>query len=67
LDQRNHLFQRFSRLETTSERARQGVGLGLSVVKAIVEAQQGEVGIMDSPEGNNSFWFTLRLANGGQK
>ena len=67
LDQRNHLFQRFSHLETTNERARQGAGLGLSVVKAIVEAQQGEVGITDSPDGKNSFWFTLRLANGSQK
>jgi len=67
LDQRNHLFQRFSHLETTNERARQGAGLGLSVVKAIVEAQQGEVGITDSPDGKNSFWFTLRLTNGSQK
>ena len=40
---------------------RQGAGLGLSVVKAIVEAQQGEVGIMDLPDGGNSFWFTLRM------
>jgi signal transduction histidine kinase len=67
LDQRNLLFRRFSHLETTNERARQGAGLGLSVVKAIIEAQQGEVGITDSPDGNNSFWFTLRLANGSQK
>ena len=67
LDQRNHLFRRFSHLETTNERARQGAGLGLSVVKAIVEAQQGEVGITDSPDGNNSFWFTLRLANGSPR
>ena len=66
LDQRNHLFRRFSHLETTNERARQGAGLGLSVVKEIVEAQQGEVGITDSPDGSNSFWFTLRLANGGR-
>ena len=67
LDQRNHLFRRFSHLETTNERARQGAGLGLSVVKAIVEAQQGEIGITDSPDGSNSFWFTLRLTNGSQK
>src|SRR6201988_1759786 len=65
-DQRDHLFRRFSHVETTNERARHGAGLGLSVVKAIVEAQQGEVGITDSPEGGNSFWFTLRLANGSQ-
>ncbi len=67
LDQRSQLFRRFSHVVTPNERAKQGAGLGLSVVKAIVEAQQGEVGIMDSPEGGNSFWFTLRLANGSQK
>lgn len=67
LDQRNHLFRRFSHVDTPNERARQGAGLGLSVVKAIVEAQQGEVGITDPPGGGNSFWFTLRLANGEQK
>jgi signal transduction histidine kinase len=62
LEQRNDLFRRFAHLETTNERARQGAGLGLSVVKAIIEAQHGEVGIMDLPDGGNSFWFTLPLA-----
>jgi PAS domain S-box-containing protein len=65
LDQRQDLFRRFAHLETTNERAKQGAGLGLSVVKAIIEAQNGEVGIMDLPDGGNSFWFTLPLA--GQK
>jgi PAS domain S-box-containing protein len=62
LDQRKDLFRRFAHLETTNERARQGAGLGLSVVKAIIEAQNGEVGITDLPAGGNSFWFTLPLA-----
>ena len=67
LDQRNHLFRRFSHVDSSNERARQGAGLGLSVVKAIVEAQQGEVGIIDSPGGGSSFWFTLRLINGDER
>jgi PAS domain S-box-containing protein len=64
LEQRKDLFRRFAHLETTNERARQGAGLGLSVVKAIVEAQHGEVGIMDLPDGGNSFWFTLPMVSG---
>ncbi|HSJ87853.1 MAG TPA: ATP-binding protein [Anaerolineales bacterium] len=64
LDQRQDLFRRFAHLQTTNERARQGAGLGLSVVKAIVEAQNGEVGIMDLPDDGNSFWFTLPSAGG---
>jgi len=64
LEQRNELFRRFSHLNTRTERTKQGLGLGLSVVKAIVEAQQGEIGIADQAEGGNCFWFTLPLTNG---
>ncbi len=64
MNQRNNLFRRFSHLDIPNQRAQQGAGLGLSVVKAIVEAQQGEVGISDPPEGGNSFWFTLPLVIG---
>ena len=66
LGQRGHLFRRFAHLDTENERARQGAGLGLSVVKEIIEAQQGEVGITERNEGGTSFWFTLLLANGGE-
>ncbi len=62
LGQRGNLFRRFAHLETSNERARQGAGLGLSVVKEIVQAQQGEVGITERKEGGTSFWFTLPLA-----
>jgi signal transduction histidine kinase len=67
IDQRSNMFRRFVHLEGSNDRARQGAGLGLSVVKAIVEAQQGEVGITDLPEGGTSFWFTVPLARGGEQ
>jgi signal transduction histidine kinase len=67
LGQRSNLFRRFSHLDTPNERARQGAGLGLSVVKEIVEAQQGEVGITDFTEGDTSFWFTVPLTKGGEQ
>ena len=63
LGQRSNLFRRFAHLDTENERARQGAGLGLSVVKEIVEAQQGEVGITEQSEGGTSFWFTLPLVD----
>jgi two-component system sensor histidine kinase ResE len=59
--QHGNLFRRFAHLETANERAKQGAGLGLSVVKEIVEAQQGKVGITERAEGGTSFWFTLPL------
>jgi signal transduction histidine kinase len=61
LDKRSILFKRFSHLDSSDDRARQGAGLGLSVVKAIVEAHEGNVGITDTAEGVTSFWFTLPL------
>lgn len=64
LGQRSNLFRRFAHLDTANERARQGAGLGLSVVKEIVEAQQGQVGITERAEGGTAFWFTLPLVNG---
>jgi PAS domain S-box-containing protein len=63
--QRGNLFRRFAHVDTANERARQGAGLGLSVVKEIVEAQQGEVGITEQTGGGTSFWFTLPLVNEG--
>jgi signal transduction histidine kinase len=62
LGQRTNLFRRFAHLDTDNERARHGAGLGLSVVKEIVEAQQGQVGVTERPEGGTTFWFTLPLA-----
>ncbi|MCO6452354.1 MAG: HAMP domain-containing protein [Caldilineales bacterium] len=67
------LFRRFRRIDSGNGDAQYGVGLGLSVVKAIVEAQGGAVGVenrADDGEGGPAgaiFWFTLPIAmSGGQ-
>jgi PAS domain S-box-containing protein len=62
--QRQDLFRRFVRPGLGNERAQVGAGLGLSVVKAIVEAIGGQVGIDDGPEGGSVFWFTLPIKSG---
>jgi PAS domain S-box-containing protein len=61
--ERDELFKRFVRLNARdSEQA--GMGLGLSVVKAIVEQHGGQVGVDERPGGGSIFWFTLPLAGG---
>ena len=56
---RPELFRRLVHPGLDSSKAQYGVGLGLSVVKAIVEAHGGEVGVEDRPEGGSIFWFTI--------
>jgi PAS domain S-box-containing protein len=56
---RSDVFRRFVYPDTTGNKAQYGAGLGLSVVKAIIEAQGGQVGVQDRPGGGSIFWFTL--------
>jgi signal transduction histidine kinase len=39
-----------------------GAGLGLSVVKSIVEGHGGRVSIDDRPGGGSIFWITMPIA-----
>lgn len=54
-----HLFERFYRVDTARTRTHGGAGLGLSIVKAIVEAHGGTVSV-ESKLGAGST-FTVRL------
>jgi PAS domain S-box-containing protein len=58
-EHRQELFRRFVYPVSGESKAQYGVGLGLSVVKAVVEAQGGHVGVKDRPGGGSIFWFTL--------
>jgi PAS domain S-box-containing protein len=60
LPERSRLYHQFTRLGET-EKAQYGIGLGLSVVKAIIEAHHGQVGMDERPGGGSIFWFTIPL------
>jgi PAS domain S-box-containing protein len=62
MDQRERVFYRFTPPGPATDSAKVGAGLGLSVVKAVVEAHGGEVGVDDHPRGGAVFWFTLPIA-----
>jgi two-component system sensor histidine kinase BaeS len=56
-----HLFERFYRVEKSRDRARGGAGIGLAIVKQLVEAAGGRVGA-EAPPGSARFWFSLPSA-----
>ncbi len=55
-DQQAEIFTEFSRLKNIDV---EGHGLGLSVVKRIVETLGGKVGIISQVGQGSTFWFTL--------
>ena len=53
-----HVFERFYRVEKSRDRTRGGAGIGLAVVKQLVEASGGRVGV-ESDRGLTRFWFSF--------
>jgi two-component system NtrC family sensor kinase len=56
------IFERFVQVDGSISREYGGVGLGLSVVKALVEAHGGAVWVESEPDQGATFFFTLPLA-----
>lgn len=57
------LFQAFYQVDSTSTRKTPGTGLGLTIVKAIVEGHGGRVGMHNRPGGGACFYFTIPLTS----
>lgn len=54
----DRVFERFYRVEKSRDRARGGAGIGLAIVKQLVEGIGGRVGA-ESRDGQTRFWFSL--------
>jgi signal transduction histidine kinase len=61
-DDRERVFDRFTRLEPSRDRDLGGTGLGLTVVRAVAEAHGGTVHVDDSPLGGARFAVRLPAA-----
>ena len=53
-----HVFKRFYHVEKSRDRSRGGAGIGVAVVKQLIEANGGRVAV-ESGAGLTRFWFSL--------
>src|SRR5437773_2017408 len=59
IEQAQRLFEAYYRAPATAGSGKDGVGLGLSIVKSIVEAHGGAVGVESRRGGGARFWFSI--------
>ena len=58
------VFDRFYRVDSSRSRASGGAGLGLTIVKRLVEAHSGNVGAESPAPGGTRVWFELARFSG---
>ena len=57
-----HVFDRFYRVDSSRSRKQGGSGLGLSIVKHIIEAHDQTINVRSTPDIGSTFGFTLKKA-----
>lgn len=64
-DKLNYVFKRFFQIEVpTGDPVENGIGIGLSIVKQIVEAHDGKIEVESEVGKGSTFWFSLPLREG---
>ncbi len=58
-EDRDRVFEAFSRLDESRDRQSGGHGLGLAIAKRIIEAHKGEISVATSPSGGARFTISF--------
>ncbi len=59
------IWERYYKVDKAHRRAQVGSGLGLSIVKTILDLHQGSYGVESQENVGSTFWFELDLAQTG--
>lgn len=60
-NEQHYIFEKFFRGSNTSKLASSGTGLGLYIVRTIIEQHGGRVGLISEENKGSEFWFTLPI------
>lgn len=58
-EDQKHIFERFYRVDKARSRDSGGTGLGLSITKHIMEAHNGRINVISSPNEGSTFRITF--------
>ena len=58
-----HIWDRYYKTDKPHKRATIGTGLGLSMVKQILEQHGAPYGVQSTPGVGSAFWFELKIAD----
>ncbi|MEN9221611.1 MAG: ATP-binding protein [Thermostichus sp. BF3_bins_97] len=61
LDQQSRIFERFHSVSTSRSRQQGGIGLGLTIAKALVENMRGQISVESAPGKGSTFTVTMPL------
>jgi signal transduction histidine kinase len=64
-DKLDEIFEPFHQLDGSSTRKQGGTGLGLALVKKIIEAHNTKIGVFSTPEKGSRFEFHLKMVEPG--
>lgn len=57
-EEQAHIFERYKQLNK-SDNTKTGMGIGLAIVKKILELHQADIGVKSEPGKGSTFWFEL--------